>query len=541
MQYAIDYVFDTRDTVVSELRQLHPFVLIGTTFLVTYVFNQLRHLHLDEFGLRKRMKTWFFETVKSIPLVRNMIDKQLNEVKDELKKSLLIDRNFRYFKALPSKSIGREEVLRVANAYDQLESPSYLEGRVSGAVFNREDDTEEREMYEEVFGKFAWSNPLWPKLFPGIRIMEAEVIRMCCTMMNGDKETCGTMSTGGSISILLACLAHRNRLLKRGAKYTEMVVPSSCHAAFFKAAETFRIKVRKIPVDPITFKVDLNKMRAAINRRTCMLVGSAPNFPFGTVDDIEAIGQLGLEFDIPVHVDACLGGFLLPFLEEDEIAFDFRVPGVSSISADSHKYGLAPKGSSVVLYRNTELLHNQYFCDADWQGGIYASATMEGSRAGHNIALCWAAMLYHAEDGYTANARKIVETTRQIRDGLASIPGIKIQGPSDLCIVNWTTEDGVELYRFHNYMKERKWQLNGLQFPSGVHIMVTMNHTHEGLADAFLKDCREAVEFVRSNKPTASDKSSEAAIYGLAQSIPDRSLVHEFAHSYLDAVYALPE
>lgn len=246
------------------------------------------------------------------------------------------------------------------------------------------------------------------------------------------------------------------------------IVPSSVHAAFFKAAECFRIKVRKIPVDPVTFKVDLVKMKAAINKRTCMLVGSAPNFPFGTVDDIEAIGQLGLEYDIPVHVDACLGGFLLPFLEEDEIRYDFRVPGVSSISADSHKYGLAPKGSSVVLYRNKELLHNQYFCDADWQGGIYASATMEGSRAGHNIALCWAAMLYHAQEGYKANARKIVDTTRKIRNGLSNIKGIKLQGPSDVCIVSWTTNDGVELYRFHNFMKEKHWQLNGLQFPAGL-------------------------------------------------------------------------
>lgn len=218
------------------------------------------------------------------------------------------------------------------------------------------------------------------------------------------------------MSILLACMAHRDRLLRKGVKYPEMVVPSSAHAAFFKAASCFRIKVRKIPVDRTTFKVDIVKMREAINSRTCMLVGSAPNFPYGTIDDIEAIGQLGLEFDIPVHVDACLGGFILPFLNE-EYRFDFRVPGVSSISADTHKYGLAPKGSSVVVYRNKELLHNQFFCDSEWQGGIYASPTLEGSRAGQNIALCWAAMLYHAEETYKINAMKVQDTTRKIRDG----------------------------------------------------------------------------------------------------------------------------
>ncbi|PIC28095.1 hypothetical protein B9Z55_020125 [Caenorhabditis nigoni] len=538
----MENVFHARDLLVAELQKYNPIALIATTFVVTYVCTSLRHMQLDDIGIRKRLSSWFFTTVKKVPFIRKMIDKQLDEVKSELEKSLkIVDHTAEYFKTIPTRSVGRKEVLRLAAIYDSLEGPAYLDGRVSGAVFNTEDDKDEREMYEQVFGKFAWSNPLWPKLFPGVRIMEAEVVRMCCNMMNGDSNTCGTMSTGGSISILLACLAHRNRLLKRGQKYTEMIVPSSVHAAFFKAAETFKIKVRKIPVDPVTFKVDIAKMRAAINSRTCMLVGSAPNFPFGTVDDIEAIGQLGLEYDIPVHVDACLGGFLLPFLEEDAIRYDFRVPGVSSISADSHKYGLAPKGSSVVLYRNKELLHNQYFCDADWQGGIYASATMEGSRAGHNIALCWAAMLYHAQDGYKANAKKIVDTTRKIRDGLSKIKGIKLQGPSDVCIVSWTTDSGVELYRFHNYMKERHWQLNGLQFPSGVHIMVTMNHTQPGLAESFIADCQAAADFVRQNPVTESDKKSEAAIYGLAQSIPDRSLVHEFAHSYLDAVYALPK
>ncbi|VDK77670.1 unnamed protein product [Cylicostephanus goldi] len=203
------------------------------------------------------------------------------------------------------------------------------------------------------------------------------------------------MSTGGTISILLACLAHRNRALKNGVLFPEMIIPASAHAAFTKAAEVFRIRVFQIPVDPITFKVDLKKMKSAISRRTCMLVGSAPNFPFGTVDDIVEIGKLGLTYDIPVHVDACLGGFLLPFV--DAPPFDFRVPGVISISADTHKvkssdiqiccfcylnehlqYGLAPKGSSVVLYKSKDYLHNQYFCDADWQGGIYASSTLEG-------------------------------------------------------------------------------------------------------------------------------------------------------------------
>ncbi|VDM80240.1 unnamed protein product [Strongylus vulgaris] len=248
-----------------------------------------------------------------------------------------------------------------------VEGPRYLEGKVSGAVFSDEKDMEEMRVYGEVFKNFAWSNPLWPKLFPGVRKMEAEVVRMCCTLMHGDEESCGTVYPCSDV----------NRWYDINSP--GLIIPTSAHAAFTKAAEVFRIRVVRVPVDSQTFKVDVKKMKAAITSRTCMhllvkylqlclqLVGSAPNFPFGTVDDI---------YNIPVHVDACLGGFLLAFIDNAQ-PFDFRVPGVCSISADTHKYGLAPKGSSVVLYRNKEYLHNQYFCDADWQGGIYASSTLE--------------------------------------------------------------------------------------------------------------------------------------------------------------------
>ncbi|CAI5452240.1 unnamed protein product [Caenorhabditis angaria] len=526
-----------RESLAEQLRSIDPFVLTAAVAISTFSATNLWHMHQDEFGIRRRLRTTFFDLVKSIPGIRKQIDEQLEEVNTELANSLVYQGDDGKFIAkLPNNGMKTDQLIQLATIYDNMEGPRYLEGRVSGAVFSDESDKDELRAYAEVFKMFAWSNPLWPKLFPGVRKMESEVVRMCCDMMNGDSDTCGTMSTGGSISILLACLAHRNRLLKRGEKYTEMIVPSSAHAAFFKAAEVFRIKVRKIEVDPQTFKVDVRKMRAAINRRTCMLVGSTPNFPFGTIDPIAEIAELGLEFDIPVHVDACLGGFILPFIDNN-IKYDFSVPGVSSISADTHKYGLAPKGSSVIMYRNKELLHNQYFCESDWQGGIYASATLEGSRSGMNIALCWAAMLYHGKDEYTVNAQKIVETTRKIRNGLAGIEGIKLQGESDICIVSWTTEKGIDVYRFHNQMKERNWQLSGLQFPAGVHIMVTMNHTGEGLAEKLIEDCREAIRFVKENPPAPSEKSCEAAIYGMAQGIPDRSLVSEFAYTYLDTCY----
>ncbi|PAV91535.1 hypothetical protein WR25_24576 isoform C [Diploscapter pachys] len=411
------YLYNIVDEINDELKQVNPLVLAALCVSSTYLACQLWNMHRDDIGIRRRVKNYVFNFIKSIPMVRKQIDTQLKEVKDELVKSLVYkDGPNEFITKLPEQGINPDELINLARVYDRMEGPRYLEGRVSGAVFSDESNTDEMTVYQEVFRRFAWSNPLWPKLFPGVRKMESEVIRMCCNLMNGDEESCGTMSTGGTMSIMLACLAHRNRALKRGVQFPEMVIPSTCHAAFTKAAEVFRIKAVKVPVNPQTYKVDLKKMRSAISSRTCMLVGSAPNFPYGTVDDIAAIGEIGVKYDIPVHVDACLGGFLLSFLETD-YQWDFRVPGVASISADTHKYGLTPKGSSVVLYKNASYLHNQYFCDPDWQGGIYASSTLEGSRAGVNIALCWASLLFQGQDNYRRYAEDIVATTKKIREG----------------------------------------------------------------------------------------------------------------------------
>jgi len=245
-----------------------------------------------------------------------------------------------------------------------------------------------------------------------------------------------------------------------------------------------------------------------------------------------------LQNDIPVHVDACLGGFLIPFMKEAGYpvgAFDFSVPGVTSISADTHKYGFAPKGSSVLMYSCEELREYQWFSFPDWPGGIYATPTVGGSRAGGIIAACWAAMLSFGKNGYISTTKEIIAATREIARELATIPGIKIIGIPEVSVVA-IGSDNFNIYGLSDEMKKRGWGLNALQFPVCVHLCVTRLHTQQSVKEKFLKDVREATAEIM--KDPASSEAGSAAMYGLAASLPDRSIVSELTALYLNALYA---
>lgn len=250
--------------------------------------------------------------------------------------------------------------------------------------------------------------------------MEAEVVRMTAALFDGGKETSGTMTTGGTESILLACKTYRDYAKEeKGISRPEMIVCRTVHSAFDKAGQYLKIRVRYIQDDPVTRKMDLKAMKKAINKNTIMIVGSAPNFPYGTMDDIEAIAEIGKSYNIPVHVDACLGGFVLALAKKagyNVPKFSFELPGVTSISVDPHKYGFAPKGSSVILYSNRVLRHYQFCVTTDWPGGVYGTPTVGGSRAGGIIAATWATMLHFGLDGYVNATREILKTSKYIEE-----------------------------------------------------------------------------------------------------------------------------
>jgi sphinganine-1-phosphate aldolase len=413
---------------------------------------------------------------------------------------------------------------------------NWKEGAMSGTVYNCSKDG--LKLIADVYGLTSLTNPLHPDAFPGIRQMEMEVVRMTCAMFNGDSKTVGCVATGGTESIILACKAYRDMAIERGVKYPEILCPVSAHAAFDKAADMLGVSIRHVPLDQDTMRVNVSAMRRMISGNTMMLVGSAPQFPHGSVDPIQEIAELGLRYNIPVHVDACLGGFLVPFMKSAGFqvpAFDFSVAGVTSISADTHKYGYAPKGTSVLMYRNAELRSYQWFSFPDWPGGIYATPTIGGSRSGGIIAACWATMVSYGKQGYIQATREIVSTTRKIAEEIATVPSLKIVGRPDVSVVAFASEK-FNIYSLSDALKERGWALNALQFPECVHLCVTRLHTQPGVAEKFVRDVREATEIILKDPEAAGGGS--AAVYGMAASIPDRSIVSELTAVYLDSLYA---
>jgi glutamate/tyrosine decarboxylase-like PLP-dependent enzyme len=350
-----------------------------------------------------------------------------------------------------------------------------------------------------------------------------------------DAQVCGAVSSGGTESIMLAMRSYRDWARDtKGISSPELVVPTTAHAAFDKSAQYFGIKLVKVPVGP-DCRADVAATKKAINRHTICVVGSAISFPHGVIDPIEELSELARKRGIGFHTDACLGGFILPWAEKlgyDIPPFDFRLPGVTSMSADTHKYGYAAKGTSVVLYRNYDLRHYQYYKVADWPGGLYFSPTFAGSRPGALSATCWAAMLSMGESGYLDGSRRILETGAKIREGIRAIPELKVLG-DPLWVIAFGCDE-LDIYRIMDFMTKRGWNLNGLHKPASVHLAVTLRHTQDGVADRFLDDLRAAVEHTKSHP---DEEGGMAPVYGMASTVPIKGVVTDLLERYLDVLY----
>ncbi|KAG5266963.1 hypothetical protein AALO_G00238260 [Alosa alosa] len=531
------YVEEGRKLVNSKCADLEPWQIIGASIVATLGAVWIKGILFQPESLMSRIKKRCFRLIRKIPYIGTTIQGQLNKALDDMSQSLCtLKEGMTYTKRLPPQGLTQEQVLQRIQEYQTLNEVDWTSGKVSGAVYWGDETL--TKLLVQVYGDFAWSNPLHPDIFPGVRKMEAEVVRMTCELFHGGPETCGTVTSGGTESILMACKAYRDMAYERGVKHPEIIAPVSVHAAFDKAAHYFGMKLVHVPLDKKTMKVDVKAMKRAISKNTAMLVCSAPQFPHGVLDPIEEVGKLAERYNLPLHVDACLGGFLIPFMDSAGFPlapFDFRVKGVTSISADTHKYGYAPKGSSVVLYRNENYRHYQYFVAPDWQGGIYASPSAAGSRPGGIIAACWATMMHMGEKGYVDTTKKVIQTSRTIEAAMRKIDGIFVFGKPEVSVVA-IGSDVFDIYRLSNALTAKGWNLNTLQFPSSIHICVTVLHTQPGVADQFISDVRELVGNIMKNPKEKT--TGMGAIYGMAQSIPDRSLVTEISHGFLDCLFS---
>ncbi|KAJ8412806.1 hypothetical protein AAFF_G00117570 [Aldrovandia affinis] len=531
------YLDEVRQLVNTSCQGLEAWQIIAATLLSTLLAVWLKGLLFQKESLTMRMKKQCFRLIRKIPFVGASIQAQLNKALDDMSASLCtLKDGMSYIRLLPAQGLTQTQVLDSIKQYDTLGDVHWEKGKVSGAVYS--GDAKLTNLLVKVYGDFAWSNPLHPEIFPGVRKMEAEVVRMTCTLFHGGPRSCGTVTSGGTESILMACKAYRDMAYERGVKHPEILAPVSVHAAFDKAAHYFGMKLVHIPLVKKTMKVDVKAMRRAISKNTAMLVCSAPQFPHGVIDPIQEVAQLAVRYNIPFHVDACLGGFLIVFMAKAGYPlapFDFRVKGVTSISADTHKYGFAPKGSSVILYSDEKYRHYQYFVAPDWQGGIYASPSVAGSRPGGIIAACWATMMHMGESGYVESTRKIIQTARVIEAGCRKVDGLFVFGQPEVSVVALGS-NVFDIFRLSNALTTKGWNLNTLQFPSSIHICVTLLHTQPGVADQFVSDVRDLVAVIMKNPKEKT--TGMGAIYGMAQSIPDRSMVTEVSHGFLDCLYS---
>jgi sphinganine-1-phosphate aldolase len=475
--------------------------------------------------------------MKAVPAIKKQIDKQYDGLTADLEKSLKPYKgNTEEFISLPTNGINREEILKKMQDLADREQDRWKDGFVSGSVYN--GDAEHIDFLNKVYALASQSNPLHSDIWPSIGKYEAEIISMTANMLGATETTdkiCGAVSSGGTESILLAMKSYRDRAREeKGITKPEMVIPITAHAAFDKAAHYYNIKMVKIPMkDDLT--VDVEKYRAAFTENTIVAIGSAPSFPHGLIDPIEELSEIARSKGVGFHTDGCLGGFILPWavkLGYNVPKFDFRLPGVTSMSADTHKYGYAAKGTSVVLYRTEELRHYQYFTLADWPGGLYFSPTFAGSRAGALSAACWATMLSMGEEGYLKATKAILETASKIKQGIREIDGIRLIG-DPLFVIAFDAPD-FDVYRVLDKMAEKHWSINGLHKPSCVHIAITLRHTMPGVAERFIADLKESVEWVKAN-PTS--EGGLAPVYGLAASIPFRGMVSDLLKRYMDVLY----
>jgi len=425
---------------------------------------------------------------------------------------------------IPEHGLNREEILATLKSYKSRDL-DWQSGKVWAYVYNPGEET--AGLVKQAYNLFLTENGLDPTVFPSLLKLETEVIRMMADLLHGGEQAVGHVTTGGTESIMLAVKTARDkfRTERPEIQIPEIVLPVTAHAAFHKAAHYLGLKPVVTPVDPGTFRADVHAMREAITGNTILLVGSAPNYSQGIIDPIHEIGELAQERNLLFHVDACVGGIHLAFMRKlgyDVPDFDFSVPGVTSISADMHKYGYAAKGASSVLYRDKSLRRYQIFACTDTTAYTLINPTVLSSKSGGPLAGAWAVMNFLGQDGYQRIVSEVQQSAWYLMEGVNAIPGLYVLGKPDMCMFSFASDE-MNVYQLADEMAKRGWYLQG-QFSTSVtprNLHVSVNYGTLPMAEAFLKDLGECAEIVRKNEQLDTDFIRQQIGLMLAEPSPE--------------------
>jgi glutamate/tyrosine decarboxylase-like PLP-dependent enzyme len=408
---------------------------------------------------------------------------------------------------IPEKGLSKEQVLGTLQEFKSRDM-DWKAGKVWCYVYNPGEDP--AEVTREAYLSFLTENGLDPTVFPSMLKLETDVVRMVANLLHGDENVVGHLTTGGTESIMLAVKTARDRAraLHPDIIRPEMVLPKTAHASFHKAAHYLSVTPVVVDINPNTFEVEVDSMRAAITENTILLVASSPSYSQGVIDPIAEIGALAQEKGLLFHVDGCVGGIHLSFMRKlgyELPGFDFSVPGVTSISTDLHKYGYAAKGASTILYRDKEIRKYQIFACTDTTAYTLINPTVLSTKSGGPMAGAWAILTYLGEEGFMDIVKTVQEATKKLIHGINAIPELEVLGQPAMCMFSFKSET-INVYQLGDAMAKRGWYIQG-QFstpltPRNLHISVNYGTTHQ--VDALLKDLVECVEEVKQVDPIDS-------------------------------------
>ena len=447
---------------------------------------------------------------------------------------------------LPPTGRTREDVLATLAEY-RADDLAARGGRTFAYVYDA-GRPELDALAHEVYASFLDVNGLDPTVFPSLLRMENEVVAVTAAHLGGGPATVGSFTSGGTESIILAVKAARDHARATRTEVTapEVVLPVTAHAAFQKACHYLGLTPVLVDVDPVTLRADVGATKEAITGRTVLLVASAASYAHGVVDPVEELGRLALDRDLPLHVDACIGGWLLPWFRElgvDVPAFDLSVPGVTSLSVDLHKYAYAPKGASVVLYADPAMRSRQFYACADWTGYTMINATVQSTKSGGPLAAAWAVLHAVGEQGYRELAAQTLSATRRLVAGIDDVPGLEVLGEPQMALVALAATDGVDVFEVCDEMASRGWyvqaQLGYRAIPASIHLTLTASSDQH--VDALLADLAACVVSARSSA-TPLDAALLAAVRSLdPDELPDDVLGTLLPLAGIDPGAGLPE